>query len=471
VPKRSLRFTAPDAVVEQGLAEIRSQWDIPEGFPPDVVEEARAIEPALPDSDRTGIPFVTIDPPGARDLDQALHIERRGEGYTVRYAIADVGAFVPPNGAIDDEARNRGVTMYGPDRRTLLYPSVISEGHASLLPDEPRPALVWTLSLDAAGELGEIDVGRALVRSRDQLDYSTAQRQLDSDSAAESLQLLAEVGRLRQLIEEARGAVSLPIPDQEVVRHDDGWELVYRKPLPVEGWNAQISLLTGIAAARLMMSAKTGLLRTLPPARPEELKWLRRVAKALQVGWPESVDYADLIRSLDARIPAHAALLAESTTLFTGSGYQVLGPGVDPFEHSALATHYSHTTAPLRRLVDRFVGETCLAISDGHPVPDWVTGTLPSLPEIMARADSIAGSYEAACLDLVEAAVLSARLGETFEGVVVEVDSEGGHGDIQLRDPAVHARIEDGDLTLGEEIEVSLIEASVAERRVVFERA
>ncbi len=279
------------------------------------------------------------------------------------------------------------------------------------------------------------------------------------------------MGRLRQLIEEARGAVSLPIPDQEVVRRDSGWELEYRTPLPVEGWNAQVSLLTGMAAARLMMSARTGLLRTLPPAQPQELQWLRRVAKALQVGWPESVGYPDLIRSLDARIPSHAALLAESTTLFSGAGYQVLEPGVHPFEHSALATHYSHVTAPLRRLVDRFVGATCLRISGGEQVPEWVTEALESLPEIMARADSIAGSYEAACLDLVEAAVLSDRLGETFEGVVVEVDYEGSHGDIQLRDPAVHARIEDAVLKLGEEIDVRLIEASVADRRVVFERA
>ena len=361
--------------------------------------------------------------------------------------------------------------MYGPDKRTPLYPASVSEGHASLLPDENRPALLWTMELDSDGELREVDLRRALVRSRDQLDYATVQHQLDSDSAPESLELLAEVGRLRQLIEEERGAVSLPIPDQEVVRTDGGWALEYREPLPVETWNAQISLLTGMAAADLMVTARSGILRTLPSSRSEELHWLRRVARALEVAWPPSLAYPDFIRSLDARIPTHAALLAESTALFSGAGYQVLGPGIAPLEHSALATHYSHATAPLRRLVDRFVGAACLAISNGDEVADWVTEALPSLPDIMARADSISGGYEAVCLNLLEAAVLSHMVSHTFRGVVVEVDREDPHGDIQLRDPAVHARIEGIGLTLGEEIVVRLVEASIPERRVIFERA
>lgn len=471
MPSRKLRFTAPDSVVKRGLTEIRVRREIPDEFPPRVLEEAGSIEPSLPDEDLTDIPFVTIDPPGSRDLDQALHIERRENGYRVFYAIADVASFVTPGGPMDTEARQRGLTMYGPDRRTLLYPGELSEGYASLLADQERPAVVWTLDLDDEGELVGTDVRRALVRSREQLDYQTVQGQLDAGNATESLRLLAEVGRLRQLIEIEREAVTLPIPEQQVVRLNGGWKLAYEMPLPVEGWNAQISLLTGIAAAGLMVKAGVGLLRTLPPARHEEIAWIRRVAKALQISWPEAVGYPELIRSLDARIPAHAALLAEATTLFSGAGYQVLESEVDPYEHSALATVYAHTTAPLRRLVDRFVSEACLAINAGGDVPEWVVEGLPSLPEIMNRAGSIAGSYEAECLNLVEAAVLANRVGETFDGVVVEVDREKPHGDVQVRDPAVHARIDGESLTLGEAIDVRVVEASVEHQRVVFERA
>lgn len=470
MPSRNLRFTARDSVVIKGLEEIRSRMKIPEGFPPEVMAEAESVEPSFPDHDLTDIPFVTIDPPGSRDLDQALYLERRGDGYRVRYAIADVASFVTPGGAMDTEARGRGLTKYGPDRRTLLYPGSLSEGSGSLLPGELRPAVVWTLDLDPNGELVGTTVHRARVRSREQLDYGTVQLQLDSGAAPEHLQLLAEVGRIRQIIEQERGAVTLPIPDQQVVRANGGWELVYSMPLPVEGWNAQISLLTGMAAAGLMVDADVGLLRTLPPARQHELDWMRRVAKALSVNWPKGMGYPDLIRSLNARIPAHAALLAEATNLFSGAGYQVLGSGTTPNVHSALATTYAHATAPLRRLVDRFVSETCLSIYAGLEIPGWVTEGLPALPEVMSRAGSIAGSYEAACLNLVEAAVLSNRVGGTFTGVVVDVDPKKSRGDVQVREPVVHARINGDELTLGLEIGVRLIEASVADQRVVFER-
>lgn len=470
MPRRKLNLVATDEIVEQGLEKIRDELEIPAGFPEEVLEEARVVEPSYSEEDLTDIPFLTIDPVGARDLDQAFHLERRHNGYRVRYAIADVAAFVSPGGSIDAEARRRGLTLYGPDRRTLLYPGSISEGAASLLPDESRPALVWTLDLDESGELTATHVRRAMVRSRAQLDYSSTQLQLDSGAAPDSIRLLTEVGRLRQLIEVDRGAVSLPIPDQVIVKAGDGWQLVYRVPLPIEGWNAEISLLTGIAAATMMVGAGSGVLRTLPPANASEIEWIRRVAGALEVAWPRDVTYPELIRSLNPRLPSHSALFAEATSLFSGAGYQVLDGVVLPHEHSALATVYAHATAPLRRLVDRFVGETCLAICAGDDPPGWVDEALVSIPQIMARAATKSGQYEARCLDLVEAAVLSNQVGMTFDGVVVDVDEDQSKGQVQLRDPAVHATIEGDRLELGAEVDVRLVEVSLPDRRVIFER-
>jgi exoribonuclease R len=471
VPSRKLHLAATDSVVERGLELIREEREIPSAFPPEVLAEAQAAVPRLPERDLRDVPFITIDPPGARDLDQALHLEARPGGYRVWYAIADVAALVTPGGAMDTEARFRGLTMYGPDRRTLLYPGVISEGAASLLPDEDRPALVWTIDLDESGVVESTGVERAMVRSRQQLDFPSVQSQLEAGGAPASMKLLAEVGRLRQLAEQGRGAVNLPVPEQLVVKVDGGWGLVYRQPLPVEGWNAQISLLVGMEAARLMVEAGTGLLRTLPPTSAKELSWIRRVAKALDVAWPAGAAYPDVIRSLNPRIPSHAALLAEASSLLSGAGYQVIEPGVTPEQHSAIAALYAHATAPLRRLVDRFVGECCLSISAGREVPEWVAEALPLLPEIMARSESIANGYESACVNLVEAALLSDRVGDVFTGVVVDVDRDAPHGEIQIREPAVHARIEDGDLRLGEEIRVRVAEASVPDRRVRFARA
>ena len=131
-----------------------------------------AAAPRLPDLDRTDMPFVTIDPASARDLDQALHIERDGDGYVVHYAIADLTAFITPGDPVDVEANRRGETLYGADSKIPLHPPVISEDAGSLLPDQVRPALVWTIQVDATGEGTDVDVERARVRSRAKLDYA-----------------------------------------------------------------------------------------------------------------------------------------------------------------------------------------------------------------------------------------------------------------------------------------------------------
>lgn len=471
MPLRQLRFTAPDAVVEAGLEEIREERQIPERFSPEVIAEVQAIEPSLPERDLTDIPFVTIDPPGSRDLDQALHLSRRPGGYTVRYAIADVGTFVRPGSAIETEAWERGQTLYAPDVRTPLYPEDLSEGRASLLPDRDRPSILWEIDLDEGGEIEAGRVERAMVRSRIQLTYEEVQHQVDSGTASGSLRLLPEIGRLRKLLERERGAVSLNIPEQLVVKRDGGWGLVFRAPLPVETWNAQLSLLTGIFAAGMMVEAGIGILRTLPVADPRRLERLRRIAEGLEIAWPGSVSYPELIRSLDPRIPAHAAFQAEATSLFAGAGYQAISGAEEPLPHAALATTYAHATAPLRRLVDRYAGEACLAIAAERDVPDSVVAALPLLPETMAKSATRAGQYESECVNLIEAALMSTRVGEIFPGVVVETDEKRNRGEVQLGEPAILSIVEGEGLDLGDQVLVRVEEASVADRRVRFQIA
>src|SRR3954467_14088769 len=113
----------------QAFAQIRTELKIPAGFPPEVDAAAQeaAAHPQLPTADLTDLPFFTIDPPGSTDLDQAMHLERSGKGYRVRYAIADLPAFVTPGGPVDAEARRRGQTLYAPDQRSPLHPLVLSE--------------------------------------------------------------------------------------------------------------------------------------------------------------------------------------------------------------------------------------------------------------------------------------------------------------------------------------------------------
>lgn len=472
MPRRHVRLQQTDPAVRAGLAALRRELDVPDAFPAPVEQEAGRLATAPPwrgdeRRDATDVPFVTIDPEGSRDLDQAVHLERRGAGFRVRYAIADVGAWLPPLGAVDDEARERVVTLYAPDGRTPLHPPVLSEGAASLLPGQDAPAVVWSVDLDADGEPTRVEVVPSVVRSRAQLTYEGVQRSFDDGTVDASLALLREVGELRIAAERARGGITLPTPEQVVERSGDRWVLASRTTLPVEDWNAQVSLLTGMCAARTMLDGRVGVLRTLPRAEERDVQRLRRTARALGVAWPDGAGVGEVVRGLDASVPRHAAFLAEATSVLRGAAYVAFDgePPADPW-HGAIAAPYAHATAPLRRLVDRFVSAVCVALAAGQEVPDWVRAALPELPARMAEGNQRASAYERGALDLVEAVLLSGREGQEFEGVVVDVRE--GRGVVQLADPVVSARVDGDGLPLGESVTVRLVEADVARRSVRF---
>ena len=465
--------------MRDGIAAIQAELKLSPGFPAEVEEAAAdaAANPRLPELDRTDIDFVTIDPEGAKDLDQAMHIERDPQnagGYVVHYAIADVAAFVTAGDAVDVEANRRGETLYGANSKIPLHPPVLSEGAASLLPDEVRPALLWTIKVDETGEGTDVEVERALVRSRAQLTYEGVQADIDAGRAGELIGLLQEVGELRLAREAARGGVSLPLPEQELVEVDGHWELEFRRLTPVESWNAQISLLTGMAAASLMVYARVGILRTLPPADPRDVQRLHRTARALGIAWPAEQLYSDFIRALDPSKPTHAAMIVACTRLLRGAGYVAFnGELPEQAQHAALASEYAHVTAPLRRLVDRYAGEICLALCAGTDVPAWVVSAMGELPDTMIESGRRANQYENAVVDLCEAELLQARVGETFTGVVVEVEEKDTtKGDVTIQDPAIEATVSgSADLPLGEEVSVELVQADPKTRTVVFELA
>ncbi len=459
--------------LREGIEAIQQELGVTPDFPAEVEQAAAraAASPRLPQLDRTDLELVTIDPASAMDLDQALHVERAGDGFVVHYAIADVAAFVQPDDPIDREAHRRGETLYGADSKVPLHPKVISEDAGSLLPGQERPALLWTIQVDDSGEGTDVSVERATVRSREKLDYAEAQRRIDDGSASESLQLLKVVGELRLEREAARGGISLPLPEQEIEVDGDDVALLFRSQLPVEQWNAQISLLTGFAAASLMVYARVGLLRTLPPPDPHDVTRLHRTARALGIEWPAEQLHPDFIRTLDPSRPAHAAMVVACTRLLRGSGY-VGFDGETPAEpqHSALASEYAHVTAPLRRLGDRYAGEICVALCAGEDVPGWVLAELHGLPDTLRTSAQKANRYEAAVLNLVEAALLQHRVGDRFSGVIVEVDHDDPErGTITIQEPAIDARVSgSGALPLGDDVTVTLAVADPVERRVEF---
>ncbi|MEU6877312.1 RNB domain-containing ribonuclease [Streptomyces sp. NPDC046712] len=465
MPRRRIHVTGAAEDLRAALRALRTRLQVPTKFPPEVVAEAEAAaaNPRLPDYDATDIPFFTIDPPGSRDLDQAMHLARReGGGYRVHYAIADVAAFVTPGGAVDKEAHQRVETLYFPDEKIPLHPPVLSENAASLLPDQIVPALLWRFDLDADGRQVAVDVRRARVRSRLRLDYAGAQQLIDSGKAEEPLALLKTVGTLREAQEAKRGGVSLDLPDQEVVETGDSYTLVYHAPLHVDGWNEQISLLAGMAAADLMIGAGTGILRTLGAA-PDGVEKLRRSAEGLEIDWPHHMSYAELIRMLDPDNPRHAAFLWDATGLFQNADYIQFKNGTlpDSVVHAAIADEYTNCTAPLRRLVDRYVGELCLAAVDGQAPPAWVKDALTDLPDDMEKGRGKEVDRES--MNVVEAALLKDRVGHVFDGFVIDVrDSAKKNGLVHLKDPAVVGTVKSpqGLLKEGTRVKVKLTKAN-----------
>ncbi|GLB66980.1 RNB domain-containing ribonuclease [Arthrobacter mangrovi] len=497
------------------LKELRTELELPGPFPPSVLAEAeRAVSgQRLPRRDFTALEFVTIDPPGSTDLDQAMYLERAGDGYRAWYAIADVPSFIEPGGELDRATRRRGQTIYAPDGRIPLHPDAIGENAGSLLPGVDRSAYVWEFMLDGGANVIQVSLTRAMVRSRAKLTYAQVQEDIDSGTAPDYLALLKEIGIKRQALELARGGASLELPEEEIAHDGRHYFILARPALPVEDWNAQLSLMTGMAAARIMLAGKVGILRTMPAPDAESEERFRRQTMALGHPWPRDIAYGEYLRGLDTSEPKQLAIMNAAGSLFRGAGYTPFD-GEPPAEdiQAAIAAPYAHTTAPLRRLVDRFVLLTCEALVSGLQVPEWVRQALPQLPELMAASDQLASRLDRASLDAVEAALLSHRVGEEFDAVVISARQNNRHGNngcngggngtgngsgndsgnvsgksngngsagngrrdpvprgtIQLSEPAVTARCE-GELEPGTSVRVRLIEADIVKRSVLFER-
>ena len=462
------------------FAAIRAELQIPTGFDEETQAEADAAAqrgPVVPAestardvADRRDIAFVTIDPEGSLDLDQAYAAQRTPRGYRVWYAIADVASFVTPGGALDRTARARGATMFAPDERAPLHPVVLNEGAASLLAGADRQAALWTIEVDDDGSVLDARVERALVRSRQQMSYPQAQRLIETGSADESLALLSRIGTVRVDQERARGAVSLTVPTQNVVRNNGKFELEYEQSLPIEKWNAQISLMTGMAAASLMIEAGIGLLRTMPAPRRADIAKLRHIAAALAIEWPTAMSYPDRIRTLDANSPRAAAFMTQAARLLRGAGYLAFrGTPPAEHEHGALAAPYAHATAPLRRTADRFVNEIVLSHCAGTRVPEWTSAALDELPRVMNRAQQRQRELDRAVNDLLEAVTLEPSVGATFEARVTDVND--GVARVHLCEAAVVADVPIGkaDHTEpGDTVRLRLIAADPAQRSLRF---
>ena len=448
--------------LSDGLAAIREQFQLPGAFSPEVeaAAETAARQPISAHVDRTGTAFVTLDPSSSTDLDQAFAIEQSGSDLILRYAIADVGWFVSEGSAIDTEAWARGETIYMPDDKVRLYPAVLSEGAASLLPDGDRPAIVFAVRVANDGAASLDGAERAVIRSRAKLGYATVKP--DELPAG-----FTELSRRIEAAEQARGAVRVDPPQQQVEEQADGnFALAYRPMSEMEQCNASLSLAANLAIGEMLYAHGTGIFRVMPEP-PDWAIWrLRHSAKALGVDWPKKMSLTDREHDLDPNDPKQAAFMLAIRRTGSHASYAQFHAGERPW-HSAMRATYVHATAPLRRLADRYINEAALAVANGQAVPGFVTAAFGRLPDVMNKADAKAGQVDSAVLELAEAVVLAGRVGEQFAGTVTDIDKKRG-ARIQLADPAVITRVPDNGLAIGASVTLRLDEANPALRLARF---
>lgn len=468
MPARRHRLHAAVAgsALASSIAALHGELGLPGAFDADALAEAdgaaRSVA-AVPDddiADMRHIPFLTIDPEGSQDLDQALHLHRTADGAVLHYAIADVPSFVRPGGAVDAAARLRGQTLYAVDGRIPLHPLSLSEGATSLLPGRDRRAFVWRFDLDHDARPRHTTVRRGIVRSRTQWTYAHAQHALHEGTAPESLAALRWFGQARRERERERGGATLNTPEIEVQPTATGYRLERRVVHAIEDWNARVSLLTGMAAARIMIAGGIGILRTMPVADAQDVAVFRARTVALGVPWKTDIDYGEYLRRLPAGHATTPVILDAAASLFRGAGYTAFD-GQVPADtvQSAIAAPYAHTTAPLRRLVDRWSLVVCEALCARRPVPEWVRDSLHELPHIMGRSNQLASRLEAATVARVEAALLSGRDGQVFAGEALGRHGDGMH--VQLAEPQLMVKVPHLDVSPGARVRLRLQKADV----------
>jgi ribonuclease R len=385
-------------------------------FPEDVEREVAALErdPGLDDprlDDLSALPFVTIDGPSSRDLDQALALER-GEagGFVVHYALADAAHFVQRDSALFAEALKRGASFYLPGFAIPMLPRALSEGLCSLNPDVPRRALVFTVALDARGDVLSTRVRRARIRSRRKLAWGDVQGYYDAPTSsplrgepfAETLDLLRAVGEVRIQHAIERGLVRHRREEVDLGLGEGGVSITVTSAMrdAVELYNEQISLLVNAEGARLLKEHPSPTLepiyRVHPAPDADHLAALRATIGALCAAhglpdvpfrWREEQPLAEYLRALPeggehgrvARAIERQALLVNLRSTYATEPGPHHGVGVEP---------YGRFTAPMREIVGIFLHHETLDAF--FPGPDHEPTIDPDLRAAVVAAGNAA---------------------------------------------------------------------------------
>ncbi|MFN9580511.1 MAG: ribonuclease R family protein [Novosphingobium sp.] len=418
---------------------------IPYAFSPEAIEEAqRAAKLALSPDQREDLrllPIVAIDPSDARDHDDAIWAEPDGEGgFRALVAIADVSFYVRPGGSLDRSARERGNSVYFPDRVVPMLPEVLSADVCSLRAGEDRAAMACHLNIAANGKVTDWRFTRALVRIDEVIAYEEAQRRIDEGDAAPHLVNLWDAWRALERARTDRDPLDLDLPERRVKLDEAGriTEIALRERLDAHRVVEDFMIAANVAAAKALESKVAPIVYRIhePPNREKlvALKdYLATFERKLALG---QVITPGLFNRLlkDVADEAEKALIMEAVLRSQTQAYY----GPRNAGHFGLALgSYAHFTSPIRRYADLLVHRALVdgfGLEQPQPKSDIPPRSglsvrdrsdLSRISDARSAAERRAMEAERETIDRYVAAWLSARVGEVFECRVTGVQKFG----------------------------------------------
>jgi len=438
---------------------------IPHVFPGAVVAEAEAARPpqhAAKDAreDWREVPFVTIDPPDAKDHDDAVHAvpdpdPRNRGGHLVSVAIADVAYYVRPGSALDRAAVERGNSVYFPDRVVPMLPERISNDLCSLRPDEDRPALAVRMVIGADGRKRAHTFHRVLIRSAARLHYEQAQLAVSGrpDEVTEPivkkiLEPLYAAYRTVRRARDERGPLDLELPERKIVLKSDGTvdRVIMPQRLESHRLIEEFMILANVAAAETCERARIPLIyRVHDEPSPEKITALREFLATLDISLPKGGTLRpDAFNRILAQVKGRdVERLVNEVVLRSQAQAEY---AAENFGHFGLnLRRYAHFTSPIRRYADLVVHRALIRALKLGPdgLPDGTE--VRALAEVAANISAMerrAMKAERETVDRLIAHFLADRVGAKFDGHIsgvtraglfVELDETGADGLIPAR--------------------------------------
>jgi ribonuclease R len=418
--------------------------DIPYRFPAGVLREAEeAPEAKLKGrEDWRAVPLVTIDPPDAKDHDDAVHAEpdtdpQNAGGYIVHVAIADVAAYVRPGTALDREAYLRGNSVYFPDRVVPMLPERISNDLCSLKAGVNRPALAVRLVIGADGRKKSHSFHRVLMRSAGKLSYAEAQAAIDGQANETTGPILETILRplwaaygLMAKARDRRGPLDLDLPERKILLDDQGLvENVHIPPrLEAHRLIEEMMIAANVAAAETLEKRKTPLVYRVhdTPSR-EKLMALREFLSSLDMPFAktEAVRPNDFNRILEK---ARAAGRSEQVSEMVLRSQAQAVYSAENFGHFGLnLDRYAHFTSPIRRYADLIVHRALISALDLGPdgLSESEIAKLDPIAQHISGTERRAMIAERETVDRLLAQFLSTKIGASFDGKISGVTRSG----------------------------------------------